>query len=53
MKYRVWYAKTVYFEVEADNEDEAIDLADEELDRYETRNGDFYYEFDEAEEIDE
>lgn len=53
MKYRVWYVKYVSFDVEAENEDEAIDLADEKLDAYERRAGDFYYEFNEAEELGE
>ena len=53
MKYRVHYFKSTCFEVEAENEDEAIDLADIELDRYERCNDDFYYEFDEVEEVKE
>ena len=53
MKYRVWYVKYVDFEVEAEDEDKAIDLADEMLDDYERSNNDYYYDFDEAEEIGE
>lgn len=49
MKYRVYYAKYVIFNVEAENEDEAIDRADEQLNEYETRTGDRYYEYDDIE----
>lgn len=53
MKYCVWYVKYASFIVEAEDEDKAIDLADEMLDDYERRNGDYYYEFDEVEEFEE
>lgn len=53
MKYRVYYVKSISFEVEAANDIEALDLAEEQLDEYEINCGDCDYEYDDIEELGE